>query len=227
MPLYHSLSLFFTRAALIVCLTSIGAINAIADEPGIGKTAPFEIRYLTMMIDHHYSALRVTELAAGTEKEITSEISPQERVHPTPGFNATEPRAVLPDIKSMSRSANRIQREEILTAQQFLKDWYGIEHQPQLSPDAQQMIAKLEVLDGAAFDKAFLMSFASHHYEAAQSSLQCLVARDLEHHELHRYCENIVNAQVNEIDHMRHLACKHYQVCDIQPQRKKPGHRVH
>ncbi|PUA30424.1 MAG: hypothetical protein B0W54_08000 [Cellvibrio sp. 79] len=227
MQLRHSLFRFCPRAALIACLTSVSAMGVIADEPGTGKTAPFEIHYLTTMIDHHYSALRVTELAAGTEKEITSAISSQDRVHPTPGFNATEPHAILPDIKSMARSANRMQREEILMAQQFLKEWYGIEHEPQLSPDAQRMIAKLEALDGTAFDKTFLVSFASHHYEAAQSSLQCLVARDLEHHDLHRYCENIVNAQVNEIDHMRHLACKHYQVCDIQPQRKKSGHHAH
>ena len=40
----------------------------LADEPGRGWSADFEKRYLRMIIDHHYSALRITELAAGTDK---------------------------------------------------------------------------------------------------------------------------------------------------------------
>lgn|SRR5690606_26790179 len=100
-------------------------------------------------------------------------------------------------------------------------EWYGVDYEPKLSDEARRDIATLEALQGAEFDKAFLKMFSQHHYQAAESSLQCLVARDLEHHDLHRYCENIVHAQVNEIDHMRHLACKHYEKCDIQPQHKK------
>jgi uncharacterized protein (DUF305 family) len=227
MQLFNSMSRMIPRVALVACLASSGAINANAEEPGTGKTAQFEVHYLTMMIDHHYSALRMTELAAGTEMDITARISPHDRVHPSPGFNATEPHAVLLDIKSMSRSANRMQREEILTAQKMLKDWYGMEHEPRLSMQAHKDIAKLDALQGADFDKAFLVTFARHHYQAAESSLQCLVSRDLEHHDLHRYCENILNAQVNEIDHMRDLACKHYQLCDTQPHEKKHNKRQH
>lgn len=227
MHLFHSISRMIPRVALVACLASSGAINAFAEEPGTGKTAHFEVHYLKMMIDHHYSALRMTELAAGTEMEITDQISPHDRVHPSPGFDATEPHAVLPDIKSMSRSANRMQREEILTAQKFLKDWYGMEHEPRLSTQAHKDIAKLDALQGAEFDKAFLETFARHHYQAAESSLQCLVARDLNHLDLRRYCDNILNAQVNEIDHMRDLACKHYQLCDIQPQYKKSRYPKH
>lgn len=227
MHLFHSLSRVIPRVALVACLTSMGAINAVAEEPGTGKTAHFEVHYLKMMIDHHYSALRMTELAAGTEMEITAPISLHDRVHPSPEFNATEPHAVLPDIKSMSRSANRMQREEILTAQKMLKEWYGVEHEPRLSMQAHKDIAKLDSLQGADFDKAFLVTFSRHHYQAAESSLQCLVSRDLDHHDLHRYCENILNAQVNEIDHMRNLACKHYQLCDTQPHEKKHDKRQH
>lgn len=221
MQIFPAISCYLSRAALVMCLASASALNAVAEEPGKGKTAPFEVHYLTMMIDHHFSALRMTELAAGTEQRIASEVSPHDRVYPSPGFSATEPHAVLPEIKSLSRSANRMQREEILTAQKFLKEWYGVDYEPKLSEEARRDIATLEALQGAEFDKAFLKMFSQHHYQAAESSLQCLVARDLEHHDLHRYCENIMHAQVNEIDHMRHLACKHYEKCDIQPQHKK------
>jgi len=52
-------------AALSMC--SIFAIPAHADSAGCGLTAQFEKDYLTFMINYHYSALRMTELAAGTD----------------------------------------------------------------------------------------------------------------------------------------------------------------
>lgn len=202
-----------------------------AEAAGRGATGPFEMNYLKTMIDHHFGALRITELAAGTGQIRMSAISPTDRTSPTPGFDATEPHADAAEIKSMSRRDNRVQREEILMAQNLLKKWYGVTYEPKLMPDAKVTIEQLTRLHGAAFDEAFLDTFSRHHYMAAKASLDCLVARELTHVELRRYCQDIVNAQINEIDEMRHLACELHDNCDIQPQEmerpEKPGRHRH
>ena len=118
----------FTLALLL----SIVALPARADEPGRGITAQFEIDYLKFIADHHFSALRMTELAAGTDLIRDAEISPNEGNAPTPNKPATPAKATINEIKSLARKANRGQREEILAALGFLRDWYGIEYQPQI-----------------------------------------------------------------------------------------------
>ena len=78
-----------------------------ADGPGRGATAQFEKNYLVFIINHHYSALRMTELAAGTDLTRDAQVvAPQEGMSPTPGFNATPPKASDDEIKSMARMGN-------------------------------------------------------------------------------------------------------------------------
>lgn len=191
---------------------------SLAAEPGRGATADLERSYLESIIDHHFGALRITELAAGTAQAHPGAIDPADRVRPTPGFEPTEPRATMDEIKSIARRNNRMQREEILTAQRFLRDWYGVTHEPQLPAMAQTDIERLSAVTGEAFDRLFLEIFPQHHYLAATSSLNCLVGRELRHDDLRRYCQGIVEAQVGDVDEMRHLACRRFDVCDSQPQ---------
>lgn len=189
-----------------------------ADEPGRGRTARFEINYLKFIADHHFSALRMTELAAGTDLTRDAEISPNEGSTPTPNKPATPAKATINDIKSMARLANRMQREEILTALGFLRDWYGIEYQPRISIINRVRIQILEeAAAGDQFNHYFLETFSRHHYTAMTRSFECQVASDLNHKALQRYCRGIVNAQLNEIDAMRELLCDRFQICDYQP----------
>src|SRR5690242_5801377 len=74
-------------------ILSVCSAPVLASEPGRGATAELERNYLQFIIDHHFAALRMTELAAGTEETVTDAISPNDRVHPTPGFEPTDPRA--------------------------------------------------------------------------------------------------------------------------------------
>jgi uncharacterized protein (DUF305 family) len=187
-------------------------------DPGVGLTANLEVSYLEMIIDHHYGALRVTELAAGTDQTRTASITRTEGTSPTPNFAATAPKAKLHDILSLARRNNRVQREEILEAQHFLHDWYGIDYQPQLTEASQSMIQQLEQASaGADFEKLFLRMFSFHHYEALGPTTQCLTGRDQTHSDLHRYCENILMSQIGDIDQMRELLCTEYKICDLQP----------
>jgi len=212
------------RAFALVVGLSGAAVHAA--EPGRGATADFEVAYLRAIIDHHFGALRMTELAAGTLDAVVGDIASDDRTRPTPGFAATDPRAAADEVKSLARRNNRAQREEILTAQRFLRDWYGIMHQPQIDPATQADIERLTAPEGKAFDALFLQLFSVHHYMAATSSLDCLLARELRHDDLRRYCRSIVEAQVLDVDEMRHLLCRDHDICDFQPQRQAMNRAV-
>jgi uncharacterized protein (DUF305 family) len=207
-----------SRALAGLSLVAIAG-TAFADGPGRGATASFEKNYLVFIIDHHYSALRMTELAAGTDTQRNAPVNnPTEGTAPTPGFGASVAKATDEKIRSMSRQANRTQREEIMQAQRFLRDWYGIQHQPQLANDAQKMIAMLDSTPaGAQFNQTFLRMFSNHHLSALAPSLHCQVKSDIAHDSLHRYCENIVVTQTNGINDMREMLCKEYGDCGFVP----------
>jgi uncharacterized protein (DUF305 family) len=125
----------------------------------------------------------------------------------------------LDEIKSLARQANRTQREEILQAQTFLRDFYGIEHAPVITPENQQMINILEqAAPGDDFNHNFLGVFSRHHYMATTRSSECIiVASDVAHVDLEEYCRGIIDMQLMEIDEMRLLLCEQYGICDYQP----------
>lgn len=193
--------------------------SALADGPGRGATATFEKNYLMFIMDHHYSALRMSELAAGTDTQRNAPVNnPGEGTSPTPGYGATVAKASDEKIRSMARMANRGQREEILKAQRMLRDWYGMQREPQMMPDGQKMIMMLESTPaGAQFNQTFLRMFSNHHLSALAPSLSCQIKSDIAHGELHRYCDNIVVAQKNDIQDMREMLCKQYADCAFVP----------
>ena len=191
---------------------------AIAEMPARGIIEPYEINYLKSIIDHHYSALRITELAAGTDLNRDAPISPEEGTSPTPDTAATQAKSQMDEIKSLARRNNRMQREEIMMAQGFLRDWYQIEYSPRLDKMSKAQIALLEnAAAGSEFDRLFLRVLSRHHEMAIENSAPCMVSVDLEHDELQRYCEGIVESQKNDILEMRQLLCEHFSICDYQP----------
>ena len=204
--------MIFTWALLILPLPLA------ADGPGRGLTATFEIDFLKFTIDHHFGALRVTELAAGTDTKRNAEISPTEGTSPSPEYPSTAAKALLDEVQSLARRNNRMQREEILTAQAFLREWYGITYEPRLTDDAVEAIERLEGTEaGKAFDVEFMEIFSRHHFMIVQAATACLVASELRHHALRRLCRGFLENQVNDIDEMRHLLCEPYGICDYQP----------
>jgi len=171
-----------------------------------------------MIADHHLSALRMTELAAGTDATRDPAISPDEGTSPTPDRAPVQAKAQSAELKSLARRNNRMQREEILTALGFLRDWYGIQYQPRVDRRGQAQIALLEqVPAGGEFDHLFMEVLSRHHALALVPSTQCQVSIDLEHHMLQRYCSGIVHAQINDISDMREMLCRDFSVCDYQP----------
>ncbi len=162
----------------------------------------------------------MTELAAGTNPTRNAAISPTEGTSPTPGYSATTAKTDIPDLKSLARRENRAQREEILAAQNMLKQWYGISYESQVLPENQPQLNILEnSAPGATFDQDFMTVLSRHHYTIIQQASACLVSADLNHlhASLERYCRNIVNSQLSDIDEMRHLLCNRFHICDYQP----------
>jgi uncharacterized protein (DUF305 family) len=210
----------FTRQHLLVPLLSLLILPslALADEPGRGDTADFEVEYLQFIIDHHYSALRLTELAAGTDPERDAEITPDEGTSPTPSSDAVDAKATIDKLRSMARAGNRMQREEILTAQSFLRDWYGMDYSPQLTDDGREAIDSLAQLEaGEEFDQRFMEVFGRHHYRALNPTADCLVASDVQHNELHEFCASVLDSHLKEIHKIRELLSVHFNFNDYQP----------
>lgn len=207
-----------SRALVGMTLAAVAG-GAAADGPGRGSTATFERNYLVFIIDHHYSALRMSELAAGTDTQRDAAVSnPSEGTAPTPGFAATVAKASDDQIRSMARQANRTQREEIMKAQRFLRDWYGVQHEPQLSAEGRNMLTVLDSTPaGPQFNQTFLRMFSNHHLSALAPSVHCQVKSDIAHIGLLRYCENIVVTQKNGINDMREMLCKNYSDCGFVP----------
>jgi uncharacterized protein (DUF305 family) len=188
-----------------------------ADGPAAGQMfRSIEVDYLNFIIDHHYSALRMTELAAGTDTTRDAALSPAEGTAPTPNTQATAAKSGMDEIKSMARRENRMQREEILTARRFLQAWYGMDHTPQISEDGQRSISLLEAAAaGSDFDKVFLQQMSFHHYQALAPSVTCTVGSDIEHHQLIRYCNQIIHAQTAGIQDMREMLQKEFGIVNI------------
>lgn len=209
-----------TPIATSVAVFALGtiALPSVADAPGEGLNARFEIEFLQMTIDHHFAALRMTELAAGTDLQRNPDISPVEGTSPTPGFAATPAKATLDDLKSMARRNNRMQREEILTLQGFLRDWYAIHYQPRLREDNKRMVMILErAQPGADFNHRFYETFSRHHYTLMEPVNGCMTGTDLGHDELRRECRNMWHSQISDIDMMRHELKKHFGIVDYRP----------
>lgn len=207
------LTLFFV---FTLGLVSVSAQNQ--RMPGRGLTAQFEIDYLKTTIDHHSAALRMTELAAGTDTTRNAQIRANEGTAPTPGFPASQAKATNDEIKSMARMANRTQREEIMTAQRLLREWYGISYEPNITPVNQARIEILtEAQPGNQFNHLFLEVFSRHHFIIAARSLEAVVSRELEHQPLDRYARSILEVQMNDINNMRTMLCEDFNICDFQP----------
>lgn len=203
---------------ILACIVLVAGA-ARAEAPGRGLTAEYEIDYLTFIIDHHFSAIRMTELVAGTDMARDPPVvNPGEGTSPTPGFASTPAKSATDELKSLARRENRVQREEIATAQRFLREWYGMTHEPRVPPSGMQMIQALEAVEpGDGFDHLFMEMMSRHHYLATLRSNECQVSAEIMHEDLIRYCRNIVHSQISDIQTMRKLLCRKFSICDYQP----------
>jgi uncharacterized protein (DUF305 family) len=159
--------------------------------------ARFEVRFLTMMIDHHIAAMKMAELCDG--------------------------RTVHAELQAMCDQIETSQRAEIAMMQGWLRDWYGVTHEPRLDTKARRQIEKLSRLTAAEFEKEFMMMMIEHHSMAIERGIECL--QRAYHADAINMCAMMIGAQGDEIAQMRLWLCQWYQICDLKGAKGGKDHR--
>lgn len=169
-----------------------------------------EVQYLEFTIDHHYSALRMTELAVGTDSVgSSSNFAGSPDVYAATPAKATDPVAV-----QVATTANAAQRKEIVKGQSFLQTYYGIDFIPTLQPPLEPLVSYLDqTASGDPFNIAFLEDFSGHHATLIPASQQCTT--EAVHAEVQAYCASIVASQTMQISQMRTELADVYGITNI------------
>jgi uncharacterized protein (DUF305 family) len=134
-------------AALVTLLAMLGVSNVThAGEPAPDPaSADYEVRFITMMIDHHMMAVMMGEMCIE--------------------------RAVHSELTTMCQDIVANQMAEIETMQAWLQDWYGISYQPQMDHDR---MTHLMSLYGADFEIMFMQTMVRHHSRAVREGTRCV-----------------------------------------------------
>ena len=175
----------FFRAAFLLCSFVFGATAFAAGPAPTRSQQNYEIRFLTEMIDHHAMAVMMAELCVD--------------------------RAVHSELRAMCEEIREAQMEEIVTMQEWLSEWYGIEHEPEMTPGMQKEMEKLAALSGAEFEIEFMETMIKHHRKAVVRARQC--QERAYHEELLEMCEGIEVVQLAEIEQMSDWLCEWYDIC--------------
>jgi uncharacterized protein (DUF305 family) len=147
----------------------------------------FETDFLSMMIDHHYGAVKMAELCSG--------------------------RTVHPELQAMCDEIQASQAEEIATMQSWLQSWYGLSHDPMLDRRTERQVRYLSSLTGEAFEKAFMAIMIKHHSMAAMMAIDAL--NQAYHPELLNMAAMMLAAQGDEIAQMRVWLHQWYSILDL------------
>ena len=171
--------------SLVTAIVLSATAHASAPAPTMDQQR-FEVRFLTEMIDHHAMAVMTAELCLE--------------------------RAVHPQLIQLCHQIREAQLEEIATMQTWLEDWYGIEHQSEMTAGMQKQMQKLAALDGAEFEIEFMKMMIRHHWTAVVRAQEC--QKKAYHAELIQLCEDIETAQLAEIELMGSWLCQWFGICN-------------
>ena len=176
------LALGLLVAALLLSTVSAALADAPAPET---STAKFEVRFMEDMIDHHAMAVMMAE--ACLEK------------------------ATHEELVTTCQNIITSQSQEMEMMQMWLQDWYGVAHEPEMTPGMMNQHEKLAALDGAEFEIEFMQTMIKHHRQAIKEGEMC---RDKAYHpELLSMCQDIIETQSAEIQQMQTWLCEWYGIC--------------
>lgn len=194
-------------AAAVLVVTGLSCASANAHViTAVPDPATDEASFIQYVMDHHFGALRMTELAAGTAATA-----------PTPGFPTSPQHATNALVLDLSVMNNSMQRMEISELNGMLGSWYGItNYQPHMLPSGQALVNVLEAAGtGTSFDIAFLETFSIHHFSLLGPAQDC--SSSAPHGELRDKCMDMVEMQSSDIAKMTGELCGTYGICDFQP----------
>jgi uncharacterized protein (DUF305 family) len=171
-------------AAALAALVFGLPVSASAPAPN-PATAAFEVDFMTQMIDHHAMAVEMADLCID--------------------------RATHPDLRVLCEGIASSQSQEIETMQSWLHDWYGVSHEPEMTPADMQELEMLASLAGADFEIEFMRSMIRHHEKAITEAEGCL--DHASHDELLGLCADIIATQSAEVEQMQSWLCHWYGRC--------------
>ena len=148
--------------------------------------ARYEVDFLKDMIDHHAMAVEMGEMCL--DKNL-----------------------LHAELAELCASIVQVQSEEISKMQNWLQSWCGIQYEPEMKQGSMRQMEKLDSLDGAEFEIAFMEMMIKHHSKAIKEGRQCI---DRAYHEpVIDACEDIVASQTAEIETMESWLCQWYGMC--------------
>jgi uncharacterized protein (DUF305 family) len=140
-----------------------------------------EIRFMKDMIDHHHMAVMMGDMAV--EKAVHTELA------------------------ELGADIVETQTTEIEQMRSWLRDWYGIEYEPQMSRHDEREMSELE---GEEFEIEFLQGMIRHHAMAVMMSRSIL--RHAGHDELKDLARQIIETQTAEIQQMQDWLSEWYAI---------------
>ena len=213
---------FVLAVALVVLIPGPGLR---AEGPGRGLTAPFEREYLQFVIDHHFAALRITELAAGTDLTRDQSIGGSEGTAPSPDFGTTSPKAGWHDqVERAEREphaargdrrgaayAARVVRHHVRAA---VARFRAADHRDSGEPSGRSGVRSgvPDAVQSTPFpDRPTVPGMPGRERSRARRSTPVLP----EYREM----------QMEEIDEMRQMLCRQFGSCDFIPFEGTAGNR--
>lgn len=171
-------------AGLIAALALTSSAMASGPAPD-RATAKFEVDFLTDMIDHHAMAVEMAEMCVD--------------------------RTIHGPLADMCANIATSQSAQIDLMQGWLNDWYGLAHQPEMTPGMMAQMERLASMTGERFEMSFMKMMIRHHWQAIVEADGCLDRAW--HPELVGLCDDIISAQAVEIRQMQEWLCEWYDFC--------------
>ncbi|MGH8991854.1 MAG: DUF305 domain-containing protein [Acidimicrobiia bacterium] len=172
--------------ACFLAATGTGVRVAQAGGPAPDPAAAqYEVSFLTVMSDHHQMEVDMARTCVD--------------------------KALHLELRTLCREIVGVESDEIQTMLTWLRDWYGITHEPQTDPNEREKADRMAALPSEDFEIEFMRSMRDHHRRAMVETDRCV---DRAYHpELVDLCHGISERQADDVDLMEEWSCDWYRKC--------------
>jgi uncharacterized protein (DUF305 family) len=186
---------FMAPVAAMIAVLALTS-STLASGPAPDKaTAKYEVDFLTDMIDHHAMAVEMAEMCVD--------------------------KAVHEPLAEMCESIVTSQSAQIDLMQGWLSNWYGLTHEPEMTPGMMAQMERLASMSGERFEISFMKMMIRHHWQAMIEAEGCLDRAW--HQDLLGLCGEIISAQSAEIRQLQDWLCEWYDFCGYFGGRRSAG----
>jgi len=175
--------------AVVAMAAGIAGISGVASAEAPApnqRQARFEIDFMSDTIDHQFLAVQMGELCV-------------EKTTAPPSSDATLRQTCEQIVAAQS------QQTELL--QGWLADWYGIEKEPQLPPNGDQILDKLRDAEGEEFDVEVSEEFLKQHWTFLPDADRC--TETAYHGELRDLCQQMYASQRQQVETFKMILDDH------------------